>query len=211
MLRLAVLVYWATPVVLLLCLISLLLGNSFFGIFKLVGLQLPPRCVAVLRLLHAGAVVGSSAVAALVWASYCNADVASPTMLVEVYLDHGRCLPASTLASLALLALLFVDRATLALLQGPPPTALHRVARAALVAQAFVALSGEDGTVGLPLAVLVVGRVADAIAMVAPRVAKWSRRVAFALAGALGVLVLAEMEMPAKKTASITLFAILLC
>lgn len=207
MLRLAILIYWATPVVLLLCLISLLLTNSLFSIFRLVGFQFSWRCIEILRVLHAAVVVGGTAVAVAFWASYCNAEF-SPTLLVEVYLDATTCFPASTLASLALLALLFADRAAMQFLQYEPLTLLQRVARASLVASTFVALSAEDGTVGLPLAVLAMGRVVDALASFFPRACTWARcgMVVYSVGLASLVLMDAHDRAP-RKTAAITLFA----
>lgn len=216
MLRLVALLFWATPVVLFVCLLSILVGNAVFGLFKLLGLQLSLRCLEGLRRLHALVVLGGTAGATAVWATNCVGSDASLAFLVEVALHDPtvRCLPVSTLCSLTLLAALFVDRAVAAFLQLPMPTLGQRIARAALVGQAFMALAAEDATVGLPLAVLALSRAADATAPFAPTCARRWRIATMALAVALSVFVLAEgprVGASARKTAAITITSVILC
>jgi hypothetical protein len=213
MLRLVALLFWATPVVLFVCLLSILVGNAVFGLFKLLGLQLSLRCLEGLRRLHALVVLGGTAGAVAVWVANCVDSDASVVFLVEAAL-HGRCLPVSTLCSLTLLATLFVDRAIAAFLQLPMPALGQRIARAALVGQAFMALAAEDATVGLPLAVLALSRAADVTAPFAPTCARRWRIATMALAVALSVFVLAEgprVGASARKTAAITITSVILC
>jgi hypothetical protein len=151
--RLRSIVNMAVPPIIILVLTSVVLSDRLFGIGRLAGGAIPPRVRGALRMVYAAVNVVLVCVSATALTMQCrdsltdrNADVTS---------DES-CYPSVTLAAVALLVALFLDRVFLNLLNAPGASTgpTTRVIRGTTLVAVFMALSTPRDSNLFPLLLL---------------------------------------------------------
>lgn len=151
--RLRAIVHMAVPAVIMLVLLSVMLSDRVFAIGRLAGGALPGRARGVMRAAYV--VSNAAAVGAAVVALCVQCEDVLANRVTDVTVD-ARCYPCATLAAVALLLALLLDRAWLNVLDSPgaSPGPSKRVVHGAAVVALFMALSKADDPHVFPLMLL---------------------------------------------------------
>lgn len=186
--RLRSVVHMAVPPVIVLVLTSVAVSDRVFGLGKLAGGALPPRVRGGLRAAYVASNAALVTVAVAALAVQCRTSLGerSPDVTAD-----ASCYPTVTLAAVALLVMLFVDRAWLNVLDAPgaSPGAATRAIHGTTVVAVFMALSKPKDAHVFPL--LLLAACNRASGMLQPpgvlRVARAALRVACAWTGLEGL------------------------